>query len=197
MSTLTLAMTSPKSLKRSYDEASLEEAPRPILHTPRSAPSDEQMHEQGTHHYPPASSLNSISPQPGCAASNAQDEVDNGATVPEIQPSNKNKLTYEEKEVKRLEKEFKAREKVEQKAKKEEERAKKEHEKELEKAKKEKDKKIREDERLEKKKIKQEQAHAKLEEKRLREETKKKQEDEKNRKNRVRKPRHIASIDSD
>ncbi|KAK4690573.1 hypothetical protein P7C71_g6245, partial [Lecanoromycetidae sp. Uapishka_2] len=88
------------------------------------------------------------------------------------QPSKKSKLTFAEKETRRIEKEFKDREKAEEKvrkelekAKRDEEKAKKDAEKEVEKARREEEKKLKEAEKEEKRLAKEEKLRLKQEEK--------------------------------
>lgn len=92
------------------------------------------------------------------------------------QTAKKAKLTFAEKEARRVEKEFKDREKAEEKARKEAEKAKKDEdkgrkdvEKEAEKAKREEEKKLKEIEKEEKRIAKEEKARLKHEEKARRE----------------------------
>ena len=170
MSTLTLSMASPKSLKRSYDEAYLEETVRPMSSTP-SQDSETAFLNTKTHESSlPATDTratggSALSNQP--APSIELEPVGTALTSSTHTPGKRSKLSFQEKEVRRIEKEFKAREKAEEKARKEEEKAKKDEEK-----------KAKEAEKEEKRKAREQQAHAKQEEKRIKEE-------EKNRKSRV------------
>ena len=204
MSALTLTMASPKSLKRSYDDAGLQEpthisndptleasASRILIasgHKPNPHPAAVQYAE--VNGSTKAIVLPDVVNDHTCAPTNGLDSKP-PSTGNQVM-AKRTKLTFEEKELQRIEKDFKAREKAEEKAKKEEERAKKGEEKKIrdavkqeEKEKKEEERKVKDAAREEKRKAKEQQAHLKKEEKRAKEEGKKRQEDEKDRKSRV------------
>lgn len=170
MSALTLTMASPKSLKRSYHDAGLDE-PVPVSPTASApVPLPAALHDQGPYQSSTAGQANGVTPV--CHDT----PLRTAAGAPSTQPvagtqasAKKTKLTFEEKELRRIELDFKAREKADEKARKEEE------------------KRVKEIEKVEKRKAKEQLAQAKQEEKRAKEEAKRKQEDEKNKKSRVRK----------
>ncbi len=196
MSTLTLGMASPNALKRTYAEAGLD-------HQTYNQSSPAAIQSLAT---PPAfastqsctSSQNPLAPQHSSTASEGFNSA-GGMIPPESAPTatseppiKKAKLTFAEKEVKRIEKEFKDRQKAEEKAKreeektrKEEERAQREAEKEAEKARREEDKRAKDAEKEEKRRVKEEQARMRQEEKKLKEDERQKKEEEKNKKARV------------
>ena len=195
MSTLTLGMASPNALKRTYAEAGLD---HPTYD--ESNPANFQSLAA-----PPAfaSTQNCASSQAPLAPQHSSTHEDfdsaggsipsgNPPTDPPEPPVKKAKLTFAEKEVKRIEKEFKDRQKAEEKAKREEEKAKKEEEKarkeaekEAEKVKREEDKRAKDAEREEKRRVKEEQARMRQEEKKQKEDERQKKEEEKNKKARV------------
>ena len=195
MSTLTLEMASPNALKRTYAEAGLDH-----LTYDQSSPANFQSLAA-----PPtfantqscASSQAPLVPQ-HCSTPEGINSADgiipyeNASTATSEVAVKKAKLSFAEKEVKRIEKEFKDRQKAEEKAKreeekakKEEERARKEAEKEAEKAKREEDKRAKDAEREEKRRVKEEQARMRQEEKKQKEDERQKKEEEKNKKARV------------
>jgi len=195
MSTLTLPMASPKSLKRSFGDANLENfPPKPQavpenLEQPAAVPMTEMPVDQGHDHAPSVDSSRLSSPAPSHASSSAVRD----ATVQALQhstvsapTSKKFKLTFAEKEVKRIEKEFKDREKAEEKARKEQEKEIRDRQKVEEKAKKEEEKRTKDLERETKRLIQEEKNKVKEEEKRKRDEEKARKEEEKNKKARVR-----------
>jgi len=195
MSTLTLPMTSPKSLKRSFDDANLENLPRNPLVIPENHEGPSAMlmtkmpADQGNDPAPSVDSSRLSSPAPSHASSSAVRD----ATVQALQhstasaPTSKNpKLTFAEKEVKRMEKEFKDREKAEEKARKEQEKETRDRQKVEEKAKKEEEKRTKDLERETKRLIQEEKNNVKEEEKRKRDEEKARKEEEKNKKAKVR-----------
>lgn len=194
MSTLTLGMASPNALKRTYAEAGLD---HPTYD--QSTPANFQ-----TLAVPPAfastqgctSSQGPVAPQQftpeGFNSAGGIIPSENATTSTLDPPLKKSKLTFAEKEVKRIEKEFKDRQRVEEKAKKEEEKAKKEEErarkeaeKEAEKARREEDKRAKDAEREEKRRIREEQARMRQEEKKQKEDERLKKEEEKNKKARA------------
>ena len=190
--TLTLGMASPNALKRTYAEAGLD-------HPTYDQSSPAHFQDVAT---PPAfastqsctSSQNPLAPQHSGTASGDFNSA-GGIIHPENPPTatseplvKKAKLTFAEKEVKRIEKEFKDRQKAEEKTKREEEKAKKEEErvrKEAEKARREEDKRAKDAEREEKRRFKEEQARIRQEEKKQKEDERQKKEEEKNKKARV------------
>ena len=199
MSALTLAMTPPKSLKRSYSDAGLQ-APTNAPNNVEAFPSytiDISNQKPGSAQTTDPSVETIIATVvPGAEGDSSSAAADGASfylsSLTNQAPAKRTKLTFEEREVKRIEKDFKAREKAEEKIKKDEEKAKKEEEKRIrdalkqeEKVKKEQERQIRDTEKEEKRKAKEQQAHLKLEEKRTRDEEKKRQEDEKDKKSRV------------
>ena len=194
--TLTLGMASSNALKRTYAEAGLD-------HPTYDQSSPAHFQDVAT---PPAfastqsctSSQNPLAPQHSGTAFGDFNSA-GGIIHPENPPTatseplvKKAKLTFAEKEVKRIEKEFKDRQKAEEKtkreeekAKKEEERVRKEAEKEAEKARREEDKRAKDAEREEKRRFKEEQARIRQEEKKQKEDERQKKEEEKNKKARV------------
>ena len=165
-----MSMASPKSLKRSYDEAYLEETVSASSTAPTQSPepssSDTKSHQSGlllTSTRVTGGLALSDQPAPSIEVEPTPTPLPSSSQT----PAKRSKLTFQEKEVRRIEKDFKAREKAEEKARKEEEKAKKEEEK-----------KAKEAEKEEKRKAREQQAHAKQEEKRIKEE-------EKNRRSRV------------
>lgn len=192
-------MASPRSLKRTCDEAGLEE---PIREHQASIPSSRQASP-----VPSAGLQKPVSSQPIGDVQPSTSSVPTDSSIlatalPNTLPKSKTKkprLTFEEKEALRIEKEFKDRQKAEDKARKEEEKAKKEAEKEAverqkaqDKARKEEEKRLKEVEKEEKRKAKEEQARIKLEEK-------KQKEEESNKKARVKNAhwsqRHVCCTD--
>jgi len=195
MSTLTLPLASPKSLKRSFDDANLENfPPEPQVgpenyEQPAVVPMTEMPADQGDDHAPSVDSSRLSSPAPSHASSSAVRD----ATVSALQhstvsapTSKKPKLTFAEKEVKRMEKEFKDREKAEEKARKEQEKETRDRQKVEEKAKKDEEKRSKDLERETKRLIQEEKHKVKEEEKRKRDEEKARKEEEKNKKVKVR-----------
>ena len=197
MSTLTLGMASPNALKRTYAEAGLDHptydqstpAHFQSLATPPAFESSQSC----------TSSQIPLAPQQSSTASESFNPAgsiippENTPTAPSEPAVKKAKLTFAEKEVKRIEKEFKDRQRAEEKAKREEEKAKKEEErirkeaeKEAEKARREEDKRAKDAEREEKRRVKEEQARMRQEEKKQKEDERQKKEEEKNKKARVR-----------
>lgn len=174
MSTLVLPMSSPKSLKRTFDDVE-----------------DIENRQPNATDIPPQSPLSNVHsaqplPEMNIAPSNVPPN-----------PPKKPKLTFAEreaeKEAKKIEKEAKEREKAEERAKKEEEKQRKEQEKaarEAEREKKALEKKAKDEElrkaREEREKVKEEQKAKREEEKTKRDEEKAKKEEEKHKKDRVR-----------
>jgi len=211
MSTLALAMASPSSLKRTYAEAGLEDvlpAPAPsspfcALTTPSPTPNSATQDKIFSQNVP----ASSVSPALMSIPTGTPVSMPNGCVsatgtpiTPTQQPTKKSKLTFEEKEIKRIEKEFKDRERAEERARKEaekakkegkkskkdEEKAKKEAEKEAEKTKREEEKKLREAEKEDRRIKKEETTRLKHEEKAKRDVEKAEKEEEKNKKASVR-----------
>ena len=188
MSALTLAMASPGSLKRSYDEARLEEPlyvrPMASAQTPQSAASGEHREEVEQ-----ASATSQASLAPAVSQRSSPRTADGlipALSVVTTQTSAKKQgVASEEKEVKRAERELKAREKADEKAKKEEEKRAKNAAREEEKNRKQEGKRAKDAAKEERRKAKEHSIQAKQEEKRLKEEEKQKQEDERNKKSRV------------
>ena len=193
MSTLILPMLSPSSLKRTFDEAGLD---IPIEdHNARHSSMPPLSRALPTTSEVPALDPTPSTPAPfnpptthetNSMATTARNAEPKATMTP---PITKNpKLTFAEKEAKKIEKEFRERQMGEERAKKEEERIRKEEEKsrrEEERAKKVEDKKIKDAEREEKRKIKEEKDRIREEEKAKKEEEKRLKDEEKNRKARV------------
>ena len=196
MSTLTIGMASPNALKRTYAEAGLD---HPTYD--QSSPA----HFQSLATTPTfessqscTSSQNLLAPQQSNTASEGFNSAsaiiphENTPTASSESAVKKAKLTFAEKEVKRIEKEFKDRQKAEEKVKREEEKAKKEEErgrreaeKEAEKARREEDKRAKDAEKEEKRRLKEEQARMRQEERKQKEDERLKKVEEKNKKARV------------
>ena len=188
MTTLTLPMTSPNSLKRTYAVTELEH-PTNVKNLPSAfqatiMPSSTASTHNNAHS-PPPSQAPQTSPPPSSPLIPNSSVLDAGtaaATAPStvIQPPvKKAKLTFAEKEARRAEKEFEDRQKAEEKAKKDEEKAKKE-------AKREEDKRVKEAEKEEKLRAREVEKRLKLEEQLLKDEEKHRKEEEKIKKARVR-----------
>ena len=165
MSTIVVPMASPNSLKRRYEDAGLDESPHKnrefhattaeFAASKHLSPSQKQgsfsVFPEAAHHEPP--------PLRPATQETAMHPLPESAT-PVIEKANKRpKLTFAEKEARRIEKEFKDKQRAEELAKREEEKLQRE-----------KEKAEREKERL-----------AKVEERRLKEEERKKAKDEKDR----------------
>lgn len=188
MTTLTLPMTSPNSLKRTYAVTELEH-PTNVKNLPSAfqttiMPSSTASTHNNAHS-PPPSQAPQTSPPPSSPLIPNSSVLGAGtaaATAPStvIQPPvKKAKLTFAEKEARRAEKEFKDRQKAEEKAKKDEEKAKKE-------AKREEDKRVKEAEKEEKLREREVEKRLKLDEQLLKDEEKHRKEEEKIKKARVR-----------
>ena len=192
MSTLVLPMASPKSLKRTYEEAELE------TQSPGQHHSQERSMAPPTIQAIPDSmnerSLSGAFTQPNVPVpnlNNAHSSPSKAFDMP-LPPGNrlsdttqKSKLTFAEKEVRRIEKEYKDQQRAEEKVKREEERLRRErdkNEKEQEKAKKIEERRLKDEDR---RKAKEERERVKAEEKAKKEEEKQKREEEKNKKARV------------
>lgn len=195
MSTLTLGMASPNALKRTYADAGLDhptyDQSSPTNFQSLAVPPAFASTQSCTSSQDPLAPPHSSTPE-GFDFADGNIPSENASTSTSEQPVKKAKLTFAEKEVKRIEKEFKDRQKAEEKAKreeekakKEEERARKEAEKETEKAKREEEKRAKDAEREEKRKAKEEQARIKQEEKKQKEDERQKKEEDKNKKARV------------
>ena len=135
-------------------------------------------------HSPPPSQAPQTSPLPSSPLIPNNSVPDAGtaaATAPSTvtqPPAKKAKLTFAEKEARRVEKEFRDRQKAEEKAKKDEEKAKKE-------AKREEEKRVKEAEKEEKLRAREEEKRLKLEEQLLKDEERHRKEEEKIKKSRV------------
>ena len=196
MSTLTIGMASPNALKRTYAEAGLDHPTydqSSPAHFQSLAPTPTFEGSQSC-----TSGQNPLAPQHPNAASEGFNSA--GAIIPHENTSTassepvvkRTKLTFAEKEVRRIEKEFKDRQKAEEKTKREEEKAKKEEERErreaereAEKARREEDKRAKDADKEEKRRVKEEQARMRLEERKQKEDERQKKEEEKNKKARV------------
>ena len=195
MSTLTLVMASPDALKRTYTEAGLDHSTydqnSPTNFQCLAVPPAFASTQSCTSSQDPLAPPQSSTPE-GFNSADGHIPSENAPTATSEPPVKKAKLTFAEKEVKRIEKEFKDRQKAEEKAKrdeekakKEEERARKEAEKEAEKAKREEDKRAKDAEKEEKRKAKEELARIRQEEKKQKEDERQKKEEDKNKKARV------------
>lgn len=179
MSTTTLPITSPKSLKRSSTDAQLDDPSMngsndtmTTVAQAASCPVPSSLDGSGqTANLPFEPTL----PFPALTSGLAVPSPTKVSSTPD-QSKKRAKLSASDKEAKRLEKEAKEKEKAEQKAKRDEEKARKEQEKEEERIRKEQEKQARQAEKDKKRQEKEEQN-------RVREEEKKKKEDEKNKKN--------------
>lgn len=177
MSTLTLPTASPRSLKRTSDEAGLEELIREQQVLVQSSRQPSPVPRAGVQKAISSQSIGDFQPSTNPAPA---DSSISATVLPNTVPKSKAKkprLTFEEKEALRIEKDFKDRQKAEDKARKEEEKTKKEAEKEAvelqkaqDKARKGEEKRLKEIEKEEKRKAKDEQARIKLEEKKQKEE---------------------------
>ncbi|KAL9598625.1 MAG: hypothetical protein Q9219_004370 [cf. Caloplaca sp. 3 TL-2023] len=190
MDTLTLSLSSPKSLKRGYSDTGLENTVLSSMNdsVPLKAEGTLGFRPNGTslseHDGSSASAENT--PIPNTQPSSTPSAAHHSATVAPIASDlakKRPKLTSSEKEARRLEKEAREREKVEQKAKKEEERIRKEQEKKEETIRREQEKAKKEEERLVKQAEKDKKRQEKEEQSKLKEEEKRKKEQEKDKKN--------------
>lgn len=196
MSTLTLGMASPNALKRTFAEAGLDhptyDQNSPAHFQSLTAPPAFESSQSCTPSQNPLASQHSSTASEGFSPVGAILLPENAPTATEPAVK-KAKLTFAEKEVKKIEKEVKDRQRAEEKAKREEEKAKKEEErirkeseKEADKARREEDKRAKDAEREEKRRVKEEQARIRQEEKKQKEDERQKKEEEKNKKARVR-----------
>lgn len=191
MSTIVVPMASPNSLKRRYDDAALDESPNKTqeLHAPAAEFTASNLpsspHNQGSLSVFPGTIHNESSPLRPAAQESAIHALPGSAAPATEKANKKSKLTYAEKEARRIEKEFKDKQRAEELAKKEEEKL----QKEKEKAEREKDRLAKaEEKRLkeeEKKKAKDEKDRLREEEKAKKEEERQKKEEEKIKKARV------------
>ena len=192
MSTIVIPMASPNSLKRRYEDASLDESPnkKQELHATSAEfaasnhpPSSPQ--KQGSFSVFAGTTQNQPPPLRPAAQETAMHTLADSA-APAIDKANKRpKLTFAEKEARRIEKEFKDKQRAEELAKKEEERLQKEKEKaerEKERLAKAEERRLKEEER---KKAKDEKDRVREEEKAKKEEERQKKEEEKSKKARV------------
>lgn len=191
MSALTLPMTSPKSLKRSFDDANLENLPLVIQKNyqgPSAMLTTKMPADQGDDPAPSVDSSGLSSPAPSHASSPAVRDPSTQITQQPIAlapKSKKSKLTFAEKEAGRAEKEVKDRERVEEKARKEQEKETRDRQKVEEKAKREDERRAKDIERDTKRLIQEEKNRFKEEEKKKRDEEKARKEEEKNKKAKV------------
>jgi len=156
MSTLTLPMASPKSLKRSFDNANLEnllpnpQALQDKYEQPATMLTNEMPADQGHDASPSVDSSRLSSPAPSHASSSAvRDAALQVTQLPTASAptSKKHKLTFTEKEARRVGKDFKDRERAVEKARKEQEKGIRDRLKAEEKSKKEEEKRAKEIER--------------------------------------------------
>ena len=194
MSTLTLPMASPKLLKRSFDDADLGSSqsnfktPQQIYEQPGTIQKTEMSGDQRGDAAPSVDSSRLSSPAPSHASSSAVRDATMQAPQNAIAsgPTTKRpKLTFAEKEAKRIEKEFKDREKAEEKARKEQEKENKDRQKAEEKAKKEEERRAKGLEKEVRRLAQEEKNKTKEEEKRKKDEEKAKKDEEKNKKAKV------------
>lgn len=192
MSTIVLSMASPNSLKRTYEEAGLEEErpgqSRDHQHTATPAKNHITASLSNTQvsssPFPSAEGAN-LPPTTQPAVIGHENVAVNASNASTDQLPKKTKLTFAEKEARRVEKELKDQQKAEERAKKEEERVRKEKEKserEEERLKKVEEKRVKDEK---KRKAKEERDRLKEEEKAKKDEERQKKEEEKNKKTRV------------
>lgn len=188
MSTLLLPMASPKSLKRTFDDANLGSLPMDLTTSPQSyrqpaaVPNAEIPTDQRDDTAISVDSSRLSSPAPSQTSSSAgRGVVAQVSQLPSGSAANSKrpKLTFIEKELKRIEKESKDREKAEEKARKEQEKELRDRQKADDKAKKEEERRAKDLER-EVKRLVQEEKN------KIKEEEKARKEEEKNKKARVR-----------
>ena len=194
MSTLVIPMSSPGSLKRTFDEAGLE-ASLEEYHAQQSSQSPSHEPQTiGEKSTPASAPLTFTVSDPPLANGPIPIPTTNPTPNPQLtsasMPSTtkKHKMTFVEKEAKRIEKEFKEQQKAEERARKEEERIRKEEEKakrEEERAKKIEEKKVRDAEKEEKRKAREEKERLREEEKAKREQERRQKEEQKDKKARV------------
>ena len=199
MSTIILPMASPKSLKRSFEDTGLgepyldQQTAQRAYEQPSTIIGSEIVLEVGVDAASSADSSRLTSPAPSYASSSAVRDVNaqtpQGNTTPSAGTSKKRaKLTFAEKEARRMEKETKDREKAEEKIRKEQEKEIRDRQKAEEKAKKEEEKRAKDLEREARRLIQEEKTRIKEEEKRKKDEEKAKKEEEKNKKAKVNTP---------
>ena len=168
LSVLTPPMSSPASLKRSFADTGLDgDVPKQSMSTANALTQ------------PPTSSQ-ACSPSPSPSRALTTSSVA-GCTAVAGRPEKRAKLTFAEKEARRVEKQFKEQQKMEETKRKEEEKAKRCEEK----ARKDEEKRARDVEKEERKKLREDQAKAKEVEKQKKLEEKQKAEEEKDKKARV------------
>ena len=179
LSVLTPPMSSPVSLKRSFAEAGLHEDLRKQSTPTANAPTQHPRSSQACSPSPSPSSraltTSSVAGDPCTAA------VPSPCPVIAERSDKRAKLSFAEKEARRVEKQFKEQQKIEETRKKEEKKAKKWEEK----ARKDEERRARDVEKEERKKLKEGQAKAKEVEKQKKLEEKQKAEEEKDKKARV------------
>ena len=189
-------MASPNALKRTYAEAGLDhptyDPSSPVHFQSVVTPPAFGSTQSCTSNQIPLDPQHSSTASTGFTSAGEIIPPENAPAATSEPAVKKAKLTFAEKEVKRIEKEFKDRQKAEEKAKreeektkKEEERARKEAEKEAEKARREEDKRAKDAEKEEKRRVKEEQTRMRQEEKKQKEDERQKKEEEKNKKARV------------
>ena len=199
MSTIILPMASPKSLKRGFKDTGLGESyldkqtPQQTYEQSSTVVGSEMAPDPGVDVASSADSSRLTSPAPSHASSSAVRDVNaqipQGNTTPSTGTSKKKtKLTFAEKEVRRMEKETKDREKAEEKIRKEQEKEIRDRQKAEEKAKKEEEKRAKDLEKEARRLVQEEKTRIKEEEKRKKDEEKAKKEEEKNKKAKVTTP---------
>ena len=187
MTTLALLMSSPNTSKRTFAETGFEDSTRPqdlpstfqATVTPCSTASTYgNAHSPPSNQAPQTSRVSSSPPMPDDSAPSTAAATFEDPSIAPQPPAKRVKLTFAEKEARRVEKELKDRQKAEEKAKKDEEKAHRE-------AKREEERRFKEAEKEEKLRAREEEKKMKLEEQLLKEEERNRREQEKIKKARV------------
>ena len=196
MTTLTFPMAPPETLKRPYSEVDLDDSRQDPQASPSAGrPDSSQLLTPSNAHNGDCNSLPTTlgrsranSPARNTPGSTVEDYSSTLQPIPTISTesaSKKRKLTFAEKESKRLEKEAKDRLKAEEKARKEAEKQEKEVEKRKTEEKNKEEKRRKDEEKEEKQKAKDAERRSREEERKQKEAEKKAKEDEKQKKERV------------
>lgn len=187
MTTLALPMSSPNTLKRTFAETGFEDSTNPqdlpstfqATVTPCSTASTYgNAHSPPSNQAPQTSQVSSSPPMPDDSAPSTAAATFGDPSITPQPPAKRVKLTFAEKEARRVEKELKDRQKAEEKAKKDEGKAHRE-------AKREEERRFKEAEKEEKLRAREEEKKIKLEEQLLKEEERNRREQEKIKKARV------------
>ena len=187
MTTLTFPMSSPNTLKRTFAETGFEDSTSPqdlastfqATFTPCStASTNGNAHNPPSNQAPQTSHVSSSPAMPDDLAPSTAAAIFGDPSITPQPPAKRVKLTFAEKEARKVEKELKDRQKAEEKAKKDEEKAHRE-------AKREEDRRFKEAEKEEKLRAREEEKKIKLEEQLLKEEERNRREQEKIKKARV------------